>query len=252
MNFEQPSKAHLSQLVRLWKESFGEHDGFWELFLETGYLPDHCRCITENGQAIAGLYWFDCCCGNDKIAYIYAVVTDPNHRGRGLCRRLMTDVHNLLKKQCYASVMLVPADDGLWEMYRKIGYTDCTTVAELSRIAADRPTDIRTIGADEYAILRRKMLPEKAVLQEGIQLPFLAAQAQLFAGSDFLLAAWREEDLLHGMELLGNTAAAPGILHALGCEKGIFQIPGKDKPFSMLYKLHDQAVMPQYFGFSFD
>ena len=39
---------------------------------------------------------------------------------------------------------------------------------------------------------------------------------------------------------------------ALGCEKGTFQIPGTDKPFAMICKLHDHAVMPEYFGFSFD
>lgn len=252
MNFEQPSHEHLPRLVHLWKEAFGEYDGFWELFLDTGYLPDHCRCITENNQPIAGLYWFDCSCGSDKIAYIYAVVTDPNHRGRGLCRKLMEDVHDLLKKQGYASAMLVPADEGLREMYRKMGYEDCTTVTELSSRAANQPAEIRVVSPDEYAVLRRKLLPEKSVIQEGMQLPFLAAQTQLFAGSDFLLAAWREEDLLHGMELLGNTAAAPGILRALGCEKGTFQIPGEDKPFAMIHQLHDQAVIPQYFGFSFD
>lgn len=252
MNFEQPSHEHLPRLVQLWKEAFGEYDGFWELFLDTGYLPDHCRCILENGQPIAGLYWFDCSCGSDKIAYIYAVVTDPDHRGRGLCRKLMADVHVHLKNQGYASAMLVPADEGLREMYRKMGYEDCTTVTELSSKAANQPAEIRVVSPDEYAVLRRKLLPEKSVIQEGMQLPFLAAQTQLFAGSDFLLAAWREEDLLHGMELLGNTAAAPGILRALGCEKGTFQIPGEDKPFAMIHQLHDQAVIPQYFGFSFD
>ncbi len=252
MNFEQPSQAHIPQLVRLWKEAFGEYDGFWELFLATGFLPDHCRCIMENSQPIAGLYWFDCSCGRDKIAYIYAVVTDPNHRGRGLCRKLMDQVHSLLKKQGYSSTMLVPADDGLREMYRKMGYEDCTTVAELSCTAANRTTEIRNISTDEYTALRRKLLPEKAVNQEGIQLPFLAAQAQLFAGEDFLLAAWREGDLLHGMELLGNPAAAPGILRALGCETGTFQLPGSEKAFAMIHHLQENAITPVYFGFSFD
>ena len=83
-------------------------------------------------------------------------------------------------------------------------------------------------------------------------LPFLAAQAQLFAGADFLLAAWREEDTLHGMELLGNAHAAPGILRALGCENGVFQIPGGEKPFAMICKFTKTAGTPAYFGFSFD
>jgi len=252
MNFEYPDDHHIPRLVQLWKEAFGEYDGFWELFLETGFLPDHCRCITENGQPIAGLYWFDCSCCGEKIAYIYAVVTDPNLRGRGLCRKLMEDVHALLKQRGYASAMLVPADDGLREMYRKMGYKDCTTISELSCTAADIPVEIRHICVEEYAIARRRLLPEKAVIQEEINLSFLAAQAQLFASDDFLLAAWQEEDMLHGMELLGNPTAAPGILRALGCETGTFQIPGTAKPFAMIHKLRDTAIIPEYFGFSFD
>lgn len=252
MNFEQPGKDRIRQLVQLWKEAFGEYDGFWELFLETGFLSDHCRCITENGQAIAGLYWFDCSCSSDKIAYVYAVVTDSRQRGRGLCRKLMADVHKLLKDQGYASVMLVPADEGLREMYRKMGYEDCTAVSKLSCEAGDQAAEIRIVELEEYAALRRKLLPEGSVLQEGIQLPFLAAQAQLFAGSDFLLAAWLEGETLHGMELLGNPEAAPGIVKALGCTGGTFQIPGKKTPFAMICKLTETAVSPAYLGFSFD
>lgn len=252
MNFEHPGKAQLPRLVKLWKEAFGEYDGFWELFLETAFLPDHCRCITEQDQVIAGLYWFDCSCASDKIAYVYAVVTDPHQRGRGLCRKLMADVHTLLKDNGYASVMLVPADAGLREMYRKMGYEDCTSVGERSCTAGETAAEIRSITADEYAALRRKFLPECGVLQEGQNLTFLAAQAQLFAGQDFLLAAYLEGETLHAMELLGNPEAAPGILRALGCETGKFQIPGTEKPFAMLHKLTKTAVTPSYFGFSFD
>jgi len=252
MNFEHPTQEQTRQLLQLWKTVFGEYDGFWELFLDTAFLPDHCRCITEQGQVTAGLYWFDCSCGSDKIAYIYAVVTDPAHRGRGLCRKLMADVHGLLSARGYASAMLVPADGALREMYRKMGYEDCTAVAALSCSAAGSPVDIRSIGPEEYASLRRRMLPEGGVIQEGNNLTFLAAQTQFFTGRDFLLSAWLEGNTLQGTELLGNAEAAPGILRALGCEKGTFQIPGTEKPFAMLHRLQAGAVIPNYFGFSFD
>ena len=252
MNFEQPGKEQVSQLVRLWKEAFGEYDGFWELFLETAFLPEHCRCITEGGQAIAGLYWFDCSYGHDKIAYVYAVVTDPSQRGRGLCRKLMADVHTMLQSQGYSSVMLVPADEGLREMYRKMGYADCTTIGRISCAAGDMAVELRTIGTEEFAQLRRNLLPKNSVLQEGIQLPFLAAQAQLFAGEDFLLAAYLDGERLHGMELLGSPESAPGIVKALGCSDGTFQVPGGEIPFAMIHKLTDTAVSPAYLGCSFD
>ena len=252
MNCKQPDKAEIRQLLQLWKAVFGEYDGFWELFLDTGFQPDHCRCLAENGQVTAGLSWFDCSCGKDKIAYVYAVVTDPSHRGKGLCRKLMADVHSLLQQQDYAGVMLVPAESGLREMYRKMGYDECTTVSELVCTVGETAAEIRTIDAEKYARLRREYLPEMGVLQEGKNLLFLAAQAQLFAGRDFLLAAYLEDDQLHGMELLGNTAAAPGILRALGCKTGRFQIPGKDRPYAMLHKLKEDAGIPQYFGLAFE
>ena len=252
MGFEHPSPDQTPQLVQLWEDVFGEYDGFWKLFLKTAFQPDHCRCITENGLVTAALYWFDCSCDGDRIAYIYAVATDPAHRGKGLCRKLMEDVHTLLTQQGYDSVMLVPADKGLREMYRKMGYEDCTTVSELTCTAADTSARIRNVTIDEYAALRRTLLPENSVIQEGNNLTLLAAQMQLYAGDDFLLAAWLEEDTLHGTELLGNSDAAPGILRALGCEKGIFQTPGVNQPFSMIHKLHTAAVVPNYFGFSFD
>ena len=252
MTFEQPGKEQIRQLVQLWKEAFGEYNGFWELFLDTGFLPDHCRCIMENGQPIAGLYWFDCSCGDSKIAYVYAVVTDSRQRGRGLCRKLMADTHAHLKGKGYSSVMLVPADAGLREMYRKMGYEDCTTIGKLSCKSAGTAAEIRNVSREEYAALRRKLLPEGSVLQESIQLVFLEAQAQLFAGKDFLLAAYLEGETLHGLELLGNTHAAPEILTAVGCAEGTFQIPGKETPFAMIHKLTEDAFTPAYLGFSFD
>ena len=252
MNFEHPGNDQISQLLQLWKDVFGEYEGFWELFLDTAFSPDHCRCITKDGQVMAGLYWFDCSCCQDKIAYIYAVVTDPHHRGKGLCRKLMADVHTLLKEQGYASVMLVPAKESLREMYRKMGYENCAGIGSLTCTAGETAAKVRTIDIPEYAALRRKLLPEKAVLQEGVQLSFLVAQAQLFAGEDFLLAAYLEDGTLHGVELLGNTNAAPGILRAFGCEKGIFQIPGRDKSFAMIHKLQEDSITPNYFGFAFD
>ena len=252
MTFEHPGKAHISHLLKLWKEVFGEYDGFWELFLDTAFSPDHCLCITEDDRITGGLYWFDCSCHKDKIAYIYAVVTDPQHRGKGLCRKLMANVHALLKTRGYDSVMLVPADEDLRKMYRKMGYEDCTAIGRLSCSAGDAAAEIRNVGTEEYALLRRKLLPEKAVLQEGAQLSFLAFQAQLFAGEDFLLAAYLDDETLHGMELLGNPESAPGILRSLGCQKGIFQIPGQEKPFAMIHKLHENTLTPCYFGFAFD
>lgn len=252
MEIDRPSQAQIPQLLALWKAAFGSHNGFWELFLGSGFSPERCRCITLEDQVAASLCWFDCSCQGQRIAYVYAVVTHPGYRGKGLCRELMTQVHTALAALGYQAVLLVPAEEALRSMYRKLGYRDCTSVSEFLCTAAEKGCPARSVGLEEYQQLRRTFLPEKGVLQEGENLDFLAAQAQLFAGEDFLLAAYLEKDTLQGMELLGNRAAAPGIVHSLGCKAGRFRTPGDTIPFAMIHTLTEAAVQPGYFGFAFD
>ena len=252
MRFDHPTPEQIPQLVQLWKDVFGEYDGFWDVFLDRVFQPDHCRCITAGTDLAASLYWFDCQCRGQAMAYVYAVVTHPDFRGQGLCRKLLDEVHTHLARLGYHSAILVPAEEPLREMYRKLGYRDCTRVSEFTCDAAAAPLSLRTIGPAEYAALRREYLPENSVIQEGENLTLLAQQAQFYAGQDFLLAAYTEGDTLHGMELLGNFAAAPGIVSALECKKGQFRTPGENLPFSMIHPLREDAAMPAYFGFAFD
>lgn len=252
MTFDHPAPMQYPQLLALWKTVFGDHGGFWEMFLETAFLPDHCRCIVERGELTAAMYWFDCRCEGLKTAYLYAVVTHPEHRGKGLCRKLLADVHSCLQKNGYAAAMLVPETESLRQMYRRLGYEDCTGVSEFSCTASDSPISLRAIGPEEYTMLRRELLPAGGVLQEGCNIRFLAEQAQFYTGTQLLMAAWREEDTLHCMELLGDPANAPGILRALNCTQGHFRTPGTDKPFAMFHPLTETAPKPVYFGFAFD
>lgn len=252
MRIDLPGAAHTPQLLALWKSVFGEYGSFWEMFLETVFSPERCRCILDGEQIAASLCWLNAEYRGQRIAYIYAVVTNPAYRGQGLCRRLMDDTHRHLAELGYHTALLVPAAEGLREMYRKMGYRDCTTVSEFSCEAASAPVCLRAIGPAEYTRLRRNYLPEGGVVQEEENLTFLARQAEFFTGEDFLLAAYREDDALYGMELLGNVLSAPGILAALNCINGDFRAPGEEKPFAMCSPLLEGAVIPSYFGFAFD
>ena len=233
----------ISELRRLWKLAFGDTDAFLDSFFATAYSPDRCRFLTDNGQVTAALYWFDCQCGGQKFAYLYAVATHPDFRGRGLCRTLMADTQALLKQRGYSGVLLVPQEEPLRRMYEKMGYRNATRVSEIFS-AAGKPVAIRPVDGAEYSRLRRRYLPEGGVIQEGENLRFLEKTVRLYAGEDFLLA--------DGMELLGSAEKAPGILAALGRPEGTFRIPGEEIPFAMFLPLTADAVCPRYFGLAFD
>lgn len=252
MNIDHPASAQVPHLRRLWKRAFGDEDAFLDLFFTRAFSPDRCRCITENGDILAALYWFDTACDRQKFAYLYAVATDPDHRNRGLCRTLMEDARSLLTAQGYQGLLLVPQTDTLAAMYRRMGYLDCTTVTEFTAPAEDFPLSLRRLNAAEYAEARRKLLPPGGIVQEGENLRFLDTQALFFVGNSWIAAITMEGRKLRCHELLGDPEAAYGIVSVLGCEEGFFRIPGPDRPFAQYMPLTPDCVRPSYFGLAFD
>ena len=239
------------QLKELWHLAFGDGEDAIDAFFCTAYTPERCLYLTEQGQITAALYWLDCEYQGQKQAYLYAVATHPDHRGKGLCRRLMETAHSQLKNQGYHAALLRPADNGLRQMYRKLGYRTATCVSEFDCAAGDA-LSLRRIGTAEYAGLRRQLLPENGVLQEGVSLDYLSSYCELYAGPDFILAGFPDQGRFHGVELLGNPGSAPGILAALGYAEGSFRCPGGEIPFGMFLPLAEDAREPGYLGLAFD
>ncbi len=243
MRIDYPQEAQIPQLRALWLEAFADDEAFLDAFFATAFASDRCRCVTENGQLGAMLYFLDCRLEGRPMAYLYAIATARACRGRGFCRSLVEDAKSHLKALGYQGLLLVPGDENLRQMYGKMGFSDATGIREWTCRKGDTPVTLRKIDGAEYGALRRHYLPEGGVTQEGNSLTFLEKITGLYAGQDFLYA--------ENAELLGNPGAAPGILCALKQEKGRFRTPGQDKPFAMYYPLTDGPA-PKYFGLAFD
>lgn len=239
------------QLKSLWALAFGDSEAFIDLFFRTAYAPRRCRFLREESQVVAALYWMDAELAGEKFAYIYGVATHPEHRCKGLCRKLMLRTHEELAEAGYAGAILMPAEAGMRQMYGKMGYRECSSISQFE-CSAGRAVEIRSVDREEYARLRRALLPEGGLIQEGENLAYLQTYASLYAGEDFLLAAVHEENSLFGMELLGNAGVAPGILGAMGYEKGLFRTPGEGIPFGMSISFRDNVALPSYLGLAFD
>lgn len=251
MRIDYPEPGQLTQLRELWKEAFGDDEGFLDLFFYRIFSSDRCRCISENGRITAALYWLDCRCDGKPMAYLYAVATGKNHRGKGKCAALMADTHTLLRSLGYAGCILVPGEPWLFRMYGKMGYGICSGIGETHCKASEDPIPFRPIDSAEYARLRREMLPPGGVVQEGENLLFLENLAKFYAGEGFLLCASIEKGRLVVPELLGNITVAPNILAALGAREGTFRFPGDNRSFAMYHPLSDTPA-PKYFGLAFD
>ena len=250
MNIDYPAGDHIPELRGLWKTAFGDGDAFLDRFFSTAFSRGRCRVLTVEGKIAAALYWFDCRWEDKPLAYLYAVATAPEFRGRGLCRALMDDTHRLLKEQGYIGTVLVPGEPGLFAMYEKMGYRVLSGMDTLTCRAGQPPAAVQKVDAGQYAAARRRYLPAQGIVQEEENLRFLESDAGLYVGEDFVLAATQDGAALQGLELLGNPAAAAHILAAVGMERGSFRVPGST-PFAMYRPLTDTPV-PSYFGLAFD
>ncbi len=262
-DFGEPDEAILPDLRSLWKEAFGDNDEFLDSFYSTAFDASRCRVAyakkdtncsdTINSHHLAAaLYWFNCTIDDQRIAYVYAVATAKEFRGNGACHMLLDDTHKHLKSIGYSSVVLVPGNDALINLYEGCEYELCTKRSRIECAGIDMGIFVQEINKDEYAALRRKYLPANAVIQEDENLNFLTTQARFFTGDHFLLAASIENENLYGIELLGDSSFASGIVYSLACKDGTFFTPGKNEPFAMYHALCEDAIEPGYFGFAFD
>ena len=241
-----------AELRKLWALAFGDSEEVMDCFFSTAYSPDRCRFLQEGEEIIAALYWLDGECCGKKYAYIYGVATHPDHRGKGLCRKLMARTHADLQALGYAGALLMPAEPGLRRMYASFGYTEGSCIAEQEITAGETGVSLRAVTVAEYAALRRAGLPRDGLVQEGESLAYLAAYSSFYAGAGFVMAAVHEEGRIFVPELLGDIRLAPGILKSMGYERGTFRTPGGKKPFAMFLPLQENAPMPTYLGHAFD
>lgn len=235
-------------LKNLWKTVFGDPDIFIDAFFEVAFSPDHCRWIEENGIPVSALYWLDCEYEGGKLAYIYAVATDPNHRGKGLASQLLKETHSHLKALGYAGAVLKPAA-GLFPFYARLGYEHSGFVCYFDARSGAHPAALRKLTPDEYALLRRKFLPTGSVIQEGATLQFLHKFANFYASEDVLIAVEKDSSTI--LEYLGNPHSAPDVLAALGIASARIRIPGEDVPFTMFHPLNCTKI-PQYLGITLE
>lgn len=235
----------------LWQQAFGDSEAFIEGFFRTGFSPERCRFLEKDGALAAILYWFECQWDGKKVAYIYAVATERNFRGQGLCRQLMEDTHRHLRCLGYAGATLVPGDAGLFQMYEKLGYRGFCPMEHKCLLSGGQPVEVRCISPEQYAALAKEYLPVGSVVPGAEMLSFYATYGQFYAIDGGCFCAAREEDTVYIQEFLGDAGVLPGIGAALGVEKIQVRLPVGDKPFAMYHSFTDGAL-PEYLGIALD
>lgn len=249
---DHPRREDISALRQLWKTVFGDSDEFLDRFFALAFAPDRCLCLWEEGVLAGMVHWLPCEAPPHRFGYIYAVATHPDHRGKGICRRLMERAHALLPAQGYDGALLYPQEEGLREMYRKMGYETTTFLEEGICSPGAAAVTLEPLSPEAYFGLRPQYLPEESVLQDEPFRSLLAADFRFYRGPGCLLTARLEENHLNCPEFLGDPSVLPGILRTLGAPFARYRRPGSTLPFAMFCPLGQDIRPPAYFAFALE
>ncbi len=253
MTIDFPNLTDIPSLKALWKEAFGDTDEFIDAFFRSAFSTERAICAFEEGKVASVLYYFNCELDGKKIAYLYAIATKKEYRGRGFCSLLMKELHERLSLLGYSGAILVPAGKELFAFYERLGYKTTAYIDELEIRASDEKAKIIEISAEEYAKRRREYLPAQSVIQEGECLDFLKLLVRFCAGDGFIFGIALGEKGLFIKEFLGNETVLPAIINTLGNALGNVRISGKSRPFAMYCPFSsDITAVPRYFAFAFD
>ncbi len=257
LEFRCGKSEDVPALRELWQEAFGDSHAFLDTFFSVAWSARRCRVAVEKGQVVGALYWFPCSCRGQSLAYVYAVATRKESQGKGIATALMEDLNTHLESTNTAGIILVPGSKELVRFYAKRGYKPCSPQGRIKAKAAGPRVQLKAVSPRRYGEVRKELLPSGGVVQEGVNLDFLATQVRLYEGKNLLLAAVAQEDgSILGLELLCKDPVKqiPGILKALKGEEGVFRVPYEGgRPFALFRPLRTwEGEVPGYFAFAFE
>lgn len=151
MDIRLSRPGDLGALSEIWNASFPGDEAFADWFLKNVYAPEKTLVFEDGGRAAAMLHLLPMRFRTGGLetpaAYVYAVATLPDYRGRGVAAALLEEAAALEKERGTALLMLVPQSAGLFEYYRRQGFQNALYRARRVISAAAVPAGFSTDGA---------------------------------------------------------------------------------------------------------
>ena len=273
--------ADIPAMRELWALAFGDSGPYVDNFFDNYYQPERMIVLEENGIVRAMTAWFDTAFvlsdGEEcRAAYLYAVATHPDCRGRGLAGRLLAWADDHFRALDIPVVTTVPAEPSLHNFFGANGFEECFSHDELTApppLPGSAPFSLDRVTPRMYGELREALLAGTSHIRFPVDaLTYQAGcccisdgglyAADTGSGVALLCAEGMADGRLMLKELLGQPSACDALLNhlpkLLPAFSGIYRIPGKTVPFGMVKCLkkspskHWNFSVSSYLGLAFD
>ena len=116
--------AREAECRALWIEVFGDEREEVDRFLIDIHREDNLLMHSENGRVVAMLNIVAIDTDYGPTAYLYAIATAPDFRGKGYAGALISKAIELSRAREYKAVMLIPSESSLVEYYKRFGFDE--------------------------------------------------------------------------------------------------------------------------------
>lgn len=224
--------SHREGAARLWQQVFGDDPRYIYYFLD--HLPGVGAVAIEDGSVAAMAFVLTKirCCGREW-GYLYAVATDPGHRGKGLGQAISRAAADFAEVD---AICTLPADESLREWYHRTLRLDSSLFIREETILPHKTTEPIQLTAAEYASLREQLLNDMphAVFPpshfELLDQLCCVGSGGLFRIGQTILAADCYDGICYIREALGEDTqtGAASLAGWLGARKALLRIPAED------------------------
>lgn len=171
-NVRPSVEADIPALRQLWKLAFGDSEAYMDNFFRTYYRPER-MLVLEDGKEIRSMTaWFDTTFvvpgrGKYRAAYLYAVATHPNSRGKGMAAQLLAGADAYFRTLSIPAVTTVPAEPSLHSFFGANGFRECFRLFQGKLSPAEIPAAqgeklFYPVSPAEYGCLREELLKDTA------------------------------------------------------------------------------------------
>lgn len=121
------NKTNAEELKKIWQICFGDSRAYIDSFFQKQMKPENTLVHYDTQELPAAMLFLLPAELNVQgqafpAQYLYAACTLPEYRGRGYMKQLVDAASELGKKRGIANTILVPAEESLFEFYKKCGY----------------------------------------------------------------------------------------------------------------------------------
>ena len=267
MRTRKTTPNDIPALKALWQEAFADTQQDIDAFFETLYPNAIGFCAEEEGEILSMLFALPQTIIKGekqlKAAYLYAVATKKEARGRGYCKAVFACAEKELRKRYFEALLLSPASEELAEFYAKLGFLRQTGAKKTVLSCEAVKGQASEVGVQDYAGLRETLLWDiPHVRYDKAQLEYALSGGKyycLMAGYTMGCAAVKEGEngaqavvceMLPGADALSALAEKRGT----GSYEVLSALEDAGETWSMLKWLTkpDAAFEPVYMGFALE